>query len=177
MTGAVGPWLVLADWSGGNDHAAWRLWMDGLPGEVLEQDDLRWPRRGDWLTRLDAALRDAPQPPLLVALGLGCALVQAWAAHSGQRGAVGAALLLAPTDLTGAALTPQLRSWRALPCAALPFPALVTAPAQEAGVARDFAHACGARWRPLEPELAVGAALSRCRDELLDALAPWPPDR
>jgi predicted alpha/beta hydrolase family esterase len=48
----------------------------------VQQADWVWPRRGDWLARLDECLLADDRPAVLVAHSLGCQLVAAWAAHS-----------------------------------------------------------------------------------------------
>jgi predicted alpha/beta hydrolase family esterase len=69
-------------------------WLDSGPGhwqtrwearhgfQRVQQDDWTWPRRGDWMTRLEDTLLADDRPALLVAHSLGCHLVAAWAAHS-----------------------------------------------------------------------------------------------
>lgn len=123
------------------DPARWRVlllpgWQDSGPGhwqtrwqtlhgfERVEQDDWMWPRRGDWMARLDEALLDRETPALLVAHSLGCHLVAAWAAHSRWRGRVAGALLVAPPDLERPGVPPQLAGWRAVVRDRLPFPAI-----------------------------------------------------
>ncbi len=80
------------------------------------QDDWLWPRRGDWMARLDEVLladaRLAQTPALLAAHSLGCLLVAAWAAHSRHTARVAGALLVAPPDTERADFPPQLAGWR-----------------------------------------------------------------
>lgn len=112
-------------------------WLDSGPGhwqtrweaqhgfQRVQQDDWLWPRRGDWMARLEDTLLADERPALLVAHSLGCHLVAAWAAHSGHTDRVAAALLVAPPDLARADLPPQLAGWRGTPRPRLPFAALV----------------------------------------------------
>ena len=103
-------------------------WQDSGPGhwqsrwqarhgfERLQQDDWWWPKRGDWMTRLQDSLLADDRPTVLVAHSLGCHLVAAWAAHARQvapqhLGRVAAALLVAPPDLARADAPPQLQAW------------------------------------------------------------------
>jgi uncharacterized protein len=117
--------LHLHGWQGsGLGH--WQTeWARKLGDETLEQDDWVWPRRGDWMTRLEEVLLADARPTVLVAHSLGCHLVAAWAAHSGHTARVRAALLVAPPDLDRHDAPPQLHSWRPLVRERLPFPSLV----------------------------------------------------
>ena len=131
--------LVLPGWNGsGADHwqSRWPVLHGGQARFVrVEQDDWTWPKRGDWMMRLDEALlADAAlvqSPAVLVAHSLGCHLVAAWAAHSQHTARVRGALLVAPPDLDEPArlaeLPPQLQGWRSVVRQRLPFGALVMA--------------------------------------------------
>lgn len=118
--------LLLPGWqNAGPGH--WQTRWQQLHGfERLQQDDWWWPRRGDWMARLDEALLDDPRATVLVAHGLGCHLVAAWAGHSRHTRRVAAALLVAPPDLQRPDLPPQLQGWAPRPPApwrpALPMP-------------------------------------------------------
>lgn len=115
-------------------------WLDSGPGHWqtrwaarhgdhrVVQDDWVWPRRGDWMARLDEALggdeRLTHTPALLVAHSLGCHLVAAWAAHSRHTARVAGALLVAPPDLGRQDTPPQLAGWRRVVRQRLPFRAI-----------------------------------------------------
>jgi len=117
--------LLLPGWlNSGPGH--WQTRWEVLHGfHRVEQDDWTWPRRGDWMARLDETLLALPpRPALLVAHSLGCHLVAAWAAHSAHTGRVRGALLVAPPDLGRADLPPQLAGWRRVVRQPLPFPAI-----------------------------------------------------
>jgi predicted alpha/beta hydrolase family esterase len=116
--------LLLPGWlNSGPDH--WQSRWQDLHGDTrVEQDDWTWPKRGDWMARLEEVLLADPQPAVLVAHSLGCHLVAAWAAHSRQTHRVQAALLVAPPDTESDAAPPQLHNWRPIPRVALPFPAI-----------------------------------------------------
>jgi len=95
----------------------------GLPAGWARVDQHDWdqPLRGDWIARLEDVLLATPAPAVLVAHGLGCALVLAWAAVSRSTDRVRGAVLLEPADLARA----PLRSWPPLPFDRLPFPSVV----------------------------------------------------
>ena len=103
--------LLLPGWqNSGTGH--WQTQWEKLPGfERVQQDDWWWPRRGDWMIRLEETLLADARPAVLVAHSLGCHLVAAWAAHSQHRARVAAALLVAPPDLARANLPPQIQAW------------------------------------------------------------------
>jgi uncharacterized protein len=116
--------LLLPGWQdSGPTH--WQSRWEALHGDTrVVQDDWDWPRRGDWMARLEEVLLADPRPAVLVAHSLGCQLVAAWAAHSRQAHRVKAALLVAPPDTEAEATPPQLHNWRPIVRAALPFPAI-----------------------------------------------------
>lgn len=108
-------------------------WQDSGPGHWqgrwaalhgfarVEQDDWLWPRRGDWMARLEETLLDGDGPALLVAHSLGCHLVAAWAGHSRHTARVAGALLVAPPDLERADMPPQVQTWAPIHRQPLPF--------------------------------------------------------
>jgi uncharacterized protein len=117
--------LILPGWlDSGPGH--WQSCWERLHGFTrVEQADWTWPRRGDWMARLEDVLLADNRPAVLVAHSLGCHLVAAWAAHSAQAGRVTAALLVAPPDVQRPDLPPQLHNWRPAVREPLPFAATV----------------------------------------------------
>jgi predicted alpha/beta hydrolase family esterase len=150
--------LLLPGWQdSGPTH--WQSRWQALYGDRrVEQADWHWPRRGDWMARLDEVLADRPPaagPVLLVAHSLGCHLVAAWAAHSRwavDPAVVAAALLVAPPDVERASLPPQLAGWRQPVRQPLPLPAQLlyssddpwSAPERSLALAADWAVAATA---------------------------------
>lgn len=116
--------LLLPGWQdSGPGH--WQTCWEARHGfQRVQQADWHWPRRGDWMARLEDVLLDDARPALLVAHSLGCQLVAAWAAHSRHAGRVRAALLVAPPDTEHADTPPQLHSWAPMPRQPLPFPSI-----------------------------------------------------
>ena len=113
--------LLLPGWlNSGPGH--WQSRWEELHGDRrVEQADWEWPRRGDWMARLDEVLLEDAEPAVLVAHSLGCQLVAAWAAHSRLIGRVKAALLVAPPDTEREDMPPQLHNWRPIVRLKLPF--------------------------------------------------------
>jgi len=115
--------LLLPGWqNSGPGH--WQTRWEHQHGDVrVNQDDWFWPRRGDWMARLDEVVQQLPDTSslLVAAHSLGCHLVAAWAAHSRHAARVQGALLVAPPDLEREEVPPQLYSWRPVVKQALPF--------------------------------------------------------
>ena len=117
--------LLLPGWQNSGPSHWQSRWQAQHSFERVEQDDWWWPRRGDWMTRLQDSLLADDRPAVLVAHSLGCHLVAAWAAHARQvapqhLARVVAALLVAPPDLARAGAPPQLQAWAPAARAALP---------------------------------------------------------
>ena len=117
--------LLLPGWLD-SDPPHWQTRWEALHGcRRVEQDDWLWPKRGDWMARLDDVLLQAEMPAVLVAHSLGCQLVAAWSAHSQHTARVKAALLVAPPDPERDDMPPQLYNWRPIVRTRLPFAGLV----------------------------------------------------
>ena len=109
----------------------------------VTQSDWVWPKRGDWMARLEEVLLESEAPALLVAHSLGCHLVAAWAAHSQRTARVRGALLVALPDIERDEMPPNLRAWRPVLRQRLPFPSIAvvsqddpySAPERSAGLA------------------------------------------
>jgi predicted alpha/beta hydrolase family esterase len=116
--------LLLPGWQDSGPSHWQSRWQAAHGFEKVEQDDWLWPRRGDWMARLDEVLLAESRPALLVAHSLGCQLVAAWVAHSRHTARVAGALLVAPPDTERADMPPQLHNWRPMRRQRLPFAAL-----------------------------------------------------
>jgi uncharacterized protein len=138
--------LLLPGWlDSGPEH--WQSRWEALHGaRRVVQDDWVWPRRGDWMARLDETLLADPGPVVLVAHSLGCHLVAAWAAHSQLTAQVRGALLVAPPDLGREDMPTQLQRWRPPVRERLPFPARAVVSSNDPFAAADRAHAWCADW-------------------------------
>ena len=119
------PWrlhtLSLPGWLD-SDASHWQSRWEALHGfRRVQQADWVWPRRGDWMARLDEALLTRPSPALLVAHSLGCQLAASWAAQSRHTVRVVAAFLVAPPDTERTDMPPNLFNWRPITRQRLPF--------------------------------------------------------
>jgi predicted alpha/beta hydrolase family esterase len=145
--------LILPGWqNSGPSH--WQSHWEAVHGyQRVKQHDWQRPLRGDWISRLEDVLLTGPQdePVVLVAHGLGCQLVAAWASHSQNTHRVAAALLVAPGDPEREALRPVLASWSPVVMQRLPFASELIGsendPYCSAERAQRFAEAWGADWR------------------------------
>lgn len=148
--------LILPGWlNSGAGH--WQSRWEALHGfERVEQADWEWPRRGDWMARLDEVLLLDERPALLAAHSLGCHLVAAWAAHSRHTARVQGALLVAPPDVERADMPPQLHNWRPAVRRRLPFAALALYSEDDPFAAPERARAYAADWGA--QACSVGAA-------------------
>ncbi len=115
----------------------------------VEQSDWEWPRRGDWMARLDDVVNEAHQPVVLVAHSLGCQLVASWAAHSQLTDRVQAAFLVAPADSERTDAPPQLFNWRPVSQQTLPFRSLLVASQNDPYCQIDRAAEFAAAWGSL----------------------------
>ena len=138
--------LLLPGWLN-SDAAHWQSRWQSLHGyQRVEQDDWTWPRRGDWMARLDDVLQASEMPAILVAHSLGCQLVAAWAAHTRHPARVRAALLVAPPDTERADMPPNLFNWRPIIRARLPFASLVVRSDDDPYCDADRADQMAADW-------------------------------
>ncbi len=138
--------LLLPGWlNSGPEH--WQSRWEALHGHRrVEQDDWLWPRRGDWMARLDEVLLGSAQPVLLAAHSLGCQLVAAWAAHSAHTGRVAGALLVAPPDTERVDMPPNLFNWRPIPREKLPFASVAVVSSDDPYCAPPRAQAMAGAW-------------------------------
>lgn len=146
--------LLLPGWlNSGPEH--WQSRWEALHGHRrVEQDDWLWPRRGDWMARLDEVLMETSQPVLLVAHSLGCQLVAAWAAHSAHVERVAGALLVAPPDTERDDMPPNLFNWRPIVRQRLPFTSCVVTSSNDPYCASPRAAQMAVDWGA--PRIDIG---------------------
>ncbi|MEX8520974.1 MAG: RBBP9/YdeN family alpha/beta hydrolase [Leptothrix sp. (in: b-proteobacteria)] len=138
--------LLLPGWLDSSAEHWQNRWQHQHGFVKVEQDDWVWPRRGDWMARLDEVLLQDPGTVLLVAHSLGCQLVASWAAHSRHTDQVAGALLVAPPDTERLDMPPQLHNWRPIVRARLPFPALAVLSSDDPYADRQRSEALCAQW-------------------------------
>lgn len=116
--------LLLPGWHNSGPQHWQSLWQTRYGYERVEQHDWDFPLRGDWLTRLEETVGEHEQV-ILVAHGLGCIQVAAWASCSAQTHRVTGALLVAPGDVERDELQSVLFSWSPIVREKLPFEAVM----------------------------------------------------
>lgn len=138
--------LLLPGWlDSGSEH--WQTRWEALHGDRrVVQDDWEWPKRGDWMARLEEEILAEPRPAALVAHSLGCQLVAAWAAHSRHTDRVRGALLVAPPDTERPDTPPQLHGWRPIVRQRLPFAATAVVSTDDPFCAPERAAEMAAAW-------------------------------
>ena len=138
--------LLLPGWLN-SDAAHWQSRWEQLHGDQrVEQDDWLWPKRGDWMARLEDVLLQSDTPAVLVAHSLGCQLVAAWAAHSQHTHRVRAALLVALPDVERDDMPPQLALWRPMLRQRLPFKSMAIVSSDDPYCASDRAAQMAVDW-------------------------------
>lgn len=139
-------WLLLPGWLD-SDAMHWQTRWETIHGaRRVEQDDWLWPKRGDWMARLDEVLLESDQPAVLIAHSLGCHLVAAWAAHSQHTARVRAALLVAIPDTEREDMPPNLFGWRPIVRDRLPFASLAVISSDDPYCAPDRAAQIACDW-------------------------------
>jgi uncharacterized protein len=138
--------LILPGWQNSGPLHWQSRWQAAHGFERVEQADWDWPRRGDWMARLDETLLADDKTAVLAAHSLGCQLVAAWAAHSRHTARVRGALLVAPPDTARADMPPQLAGWRTIVMQRLPFAAHVVYSDDDPFCTIDRARAMAAAW-------------------------------
>ncbi|PSC03171.1 alpha/beta hydrolase [Alsobacter soli] len=156
MAGALDAFtiLVLPGWHGsGPEHWQWQ-WERAFPAfRRVEQDDWDRPVYAAWLARLQAAVRQAGKPVVLVGHSLGTSLTMLFALRDGAPELVrkvAGAFLVAPTDRDVRDGIPDGPvGFAPMILQPLPFPSMLVASDDDEFVtierARVFAQAWGSR--------------------------------
>jgi predicted alpha/beta hydrolase family esterase len=125
----------------------WQTRWDALHGfERVDQADWSTPTRKAWLSQLEAVLAREPEPVVLVAHSLGCALV----AHAAKRmrAKIAAAFLVAPAAVDDPTRTPAAtRDFAPLPRTPLGFAACVVASSNDPYAALPWAAELARLWQ------------------------------
>jgi hypothetical protein len=136
------------------------LWEQAHGYTRVTQEDWLEPTRDAWVETLEAAVRAADSPVVLVAHSLACALV-AHVAVRASAARIAGALLVAPADVESPDHTPEeVRSFAPLPLVRLPFPAIVVASADDAFVDLVRARHFAAEWRARLIELGAAGHIN-----------------
>jgi uncharacterized protein len=130
---------------GGSGPLHWQSrWEELHPAyQRVQMPDWDNPKLETWLTALDAAVRSAETPPVIVAHSLGCLAVAYWAARGGD---ARAALLVAVPDPAGPEFPAVARSFGPVPLALIEFPTHLVASRNDSYGSFDFAKRCASAW-------------------------------
>lgn len=147
--------MLLPGWLG-SDAGHWQTRWESQHGHhLVHQSDWLWPRRGDWMARLEEVLLESDRPAVLVAHSLGCQLVAAWAAHSRHTDRVSAALLVAPPDVERDDMPPNLFNWRPIVRLPLSFASRVVISNNDPYAAPDRSRGMASDWGSTVAELGA----------------------
>lgn len=170
------PVYLLPGWLNSDPDHWQSLWERQFGDQRVEQADWTWPRRGDWMARLDEVLQqDARldrQPAVLVAHSLGCQLVASWAEHSQHTHRVAAAMLVAPPDTERDDMPPQLHNWKPIRRGRLPFRSLVVVSSNDPYCSLERSTAMAADWGA---QVVIAGALGHLN--AASGLGDWPQGR
>jgi len=154
--GATRRVLLLPGWQD-SGPAHWQSRWEALHGyRRVTQSDWLWPKRGDWMARLEEVLLETPRPAVLVAHSLGCHLVAAWAAHSAHTARVRGAMLVAPPDIERDDMPPNPHPWRPIVRTPLPFAAIAVTSDDDPFSAPERATRLACDWGA--QQVVIGAA-------------------
>lgn len=164
--------LLLPGWlDSGPGH--WQTLWEAQHGDLrVQQADWQWPRRGDWMARLEEVLLADERPALLAAHSLGCHLVAGWAAHSHHTARVLGALLVALPDLDRPDMPPQLFNWRPMRRQRLPFSAQVVFSEDDPFCGAAAAQALAADWGAAAESIGARGHINAA-----SGLGDWPQGR
>jgi predicted alpha/beta hydrolase family esterase len=147
--GLSAPFLLIVPGLNGSGPAHWQTRWESLYPRAMRVAQRDWdhPECAEWRSTLEGAIAAAPEPVVLVAHSLGCALVAHLASHP-VAARISAALLVAPADVDSPACTPaETRSFAPMPTAPLPFAATVVASEDDPYVSLARARHFAASWK------------------------------
>jgi len=148
------------------------LWEQSDPAfRRVVQADWSRPDLPAWLETLQRYVAECPEPPVLLAHSLACALVAHWVATVGR--GIRAAMLVSPSDVEAHDRTsPATWSFGPIPLVPFPVPSVVVASTDDSYVAPAraafFARCWGSRLVTVAGAGHINAA---------SGLGPWPAGR
>lgn len=139
------PTLILPG-IGNSDHAHWQtLWGYANPEFIrVQQKDWHSPVCDEWVNRLEQAVAEIGESPVLIAHSLGCLCVAHWAARTSLK--IKGALLVAPPNPDDVGFPTEARGFSPLPLRAFGFPSIVVASSNDPYGSLEFARACASGW-------------------------------
>jgi predicted alpha/beta hydrolase family esterase len=111
----------------------------------VEQDEWDHPSLDSWCRNLEAAVRMADSPVILVAHSLGCLLAAHWIGRTSLT-TVRGALLVAPPDPLSAVFPPSAAGFGPVPLLRISFPSILVASSNDPYCTPEFSRNCAAAW-------------------------------
>lgn len=159
--------IVPGLYGSGPEH--WQSQWEKQNPEFVRVNQLDWntPICHDWITTLDAAIKQESDHVILVGHSLGSVTIAHWANHYGRR--IAGALLVAPSDTEAASFPEGTTGFSPIPTSPLPFPTIVIASTEDHYISFErvtkLAEAWGSKLVSLGPRGHISVA---------DGFGPWP---
>lgn len=173
MPDAGGPTVLTLPGWGGSGPSHWQtLWECDRPHtRRVEQDGWDRPDRAAWIARLDAAVREASGPVVLVGHSLGAVTAAAWAMEHARHSVAGL-FLVAPADTEAPDTIAPVRDFGPMPTGPLPVPSVVVASTDDPYLKLDRATALAKAWGSELRIVPGGGHLNTASGH-----GPWPDGR
>ncbi len=138
--------FIILPGSGGSGPAHWQSRWESANPAMRRFQPSSWdlPDFTDWLAALEAAVIDAPEPPVLIAHSLSCLLVAHWQKIS--QSPVKAAMLVGVPNPMAAVFPDYGMAFARLPQGRLRFASLVVTSTDDPYGSRDHARARATQW-------------------------------
>jgi predicted alpha/beta hydrolase family esterase len=132
---------------GGSGDAHWQSLWERANGCFKRFEPSSWdePELSNWIDAVDKALMATKTNPVLVAHSLGCLLVAHWARRSIK--SVAGAFLVSVPDPAGPEFPVDAASFRDVPAAPLPFPALIVTSTNDPYATIAYSESMAESWR------------------------------
>jgi uncharacterized protein len=159
--------IVPGLYGSGPDH--WQSQWEKQHPEFSRVEQAEWntPACDDWVTSLDAAVRNENDNVILVGHSLGSVTIVHWASRYGRR--IVGALLVAPSDTEASSFPEGTTGFSPIPTSRLPFPSTVIASTEDPYISFDRVTSLAKGWG--SDVVSLGA---RGHISVGDGFGPWP---
>jgi serine hydrolase len=139
------PVLIVPGWGDSGPEHWQSLWEKANPSfQRVVQRDWLYPVRAEWVATLEAAIRAAGRPVVLVAHSLGCLAIVHCA--RGDALPIQGALLVAPPDVERSDFPPVIEGFAPIPRQRLSFPSIVVGSRNDPFIAFERTEALASAW-------------------------------
>jgi predicted alpha/beta hydrolase family esterase len=165
----VAPRILTVPGLYGSGPEHWQSqWERQYPGvNRVEQVEWNTPDYRDWMTTLDAAVRNENDNVILVGHSLGSVTIVHWAMHYGRR--IAGALLVAPSDTEASSFPEGTTGFRPIPTLRLPFSSIVVASTDDPFLSFERATELAEVWG--SKLVSIGA---KGHINVASGFGPWP---